>query len=156
MNISIFWEYFHRFIIFYLLWLLFLTLWNIYLLFLLKFLLGSFFLRNVFDEWGLELKGGFGDGHSFMGGPCHDDNVIRVFHENVFFFNLFCVLMMSRKSFITCFHCQFLFVRGESCEAWKCRWKGWNSNRGPAGHCKWGLWKNMNNINNNLNDKNDE
>ena len=26
-------------------------------------------IRNVFDEWGLELKGGFGDGQSFMGGP---------------------------------------------------------------------------------------
>ena len=24
--------------------------------------------RNVFDEWGLELGGGFGDGESFMGG----------------------------------------------------------------------------------------
>ena len=23
--------------------------------------------RNVFDEWGLELRGGFGDGESFMG-----------------------------------------------------------------------------------------
>ena len=63
---------------------------HLFTFFLLKFLLGSFFLRNVFDEWGLELKGGFGDGQSFMGGPCHDDNVIRVFHENVFFLSFLC------------------------------------------------------------------
>ena len=29
-----------------------------------------FSFRNVFDEWGLELRGGFGDGESFMG-ECH-------------------------------------------------------------------------------------
>ena len=23
--------------------------------------------RNVFDEWGVEMRGGFGDGESFMG-----------------------------------------------------------------------------------------
>ena len=35
--------------------------------------------RNVFDEWGLELRGGFGDGQSFMGEPSdHTDHTLTL------------------------------------------------------------------------------
>ena len=142
MNISIFWEYFHRFIIFYLLWLPFWRCETFIYFFFTKILTWQLFPQERLWWMGLGAERGLWRWTIFYGWALPSECSKKIFN----FSSLMCFDKIMMKSFIICFHCQVFIIRGESCEAWQRRWKGWNSNRGPLGHCKRGLWKNVNDI----------
>ena len=142
MNISIFWEYFHHFIIFYLLWLPFWRCETFIYFFFTKILTWQLFPQERLWWMGLGAERGLWRWTIFYGWALPSECSKKIFN----FSSLMCFDKIMMKSFIICFHCQVFIIRGESCEAWQRRWKGWNSNRGPPGHCKRGLWKNVNDI----------